>query len=194
MNASELLSLFSYELSISLLAVGGAITLMPDQHRFLVDERAWLTESQFNASITLAQVAPGPNVLFLALLGWNAGLGAAAAAGAGPHHWPSAVLGMITCVVGALGPSSALAVFVSRLGQRHGHTLALRAFRLGLAPVVVGTFLSTAWLLGRPQGHWREDGWLWLISILAALLSWKTRLHLLWMLGAGAILGALGWV
>jgi len=26
------------------------------------------------------------------------------------------------------------------------------------------------------------------------LLVWRTRLHLLWLLGAGAVLGALGWV
>jgi chromate transporter len=26
------------------------------------------------------------------------------------------------------------------------------------------------------------------------LLVWRTKLHLLWMLGAGAVLGAIGWV
>ena len=28
----------------------------------------------------------------------------------------------------------------------------------------------------------------------ATLLVWRTKLHLLWMLGAGALLGVLGWV
>ena len=31
-------------------------------------------------------------------------------------------------------------------------------------------------------------------ALVTALLVWKTRIHLLWLLGAGALLGALGWV
>ena len=29
---------------------------------------------------------------------------------------------------------------------------------------------------------------------ISALLVWRTRLHLLWLLAAGALLGAIGWV
>ena len=54
-----------------LLAVGGAITTAPDMHRFVVDEHHWLTDAQFSASVALAQAAPGPNVLFVAVIGWN---------------------------------------------------------------------------------------------------------------------------
>ena len=67
------LNLFFYYISISLLAVGGAIATAPDMHRFLVERQGWLTDLQFNASIAIAQAAPGPNVLFIALLGWNVG-------------------------------------------------------------------------------------------------------------------------
>ena len=56
------LNLFLYFISISLLAVGGAIATAPDMHRFLVERQGWLTELQFNASIAIAQAAPGPNV------------------------------------------------------------------------------------------------------------------------------------
>ncbi|MDD2691083.1 MAG: chromate transporter, partial [Simplicispira sp.] len=38
------------------------------------------------------------------------------------------------------------------------------------------------------------DWALWLLTLVVALLVWRTRLHLLWLLGAGALLGALGWV
>jgi chromate transporter len=30
------------------------------------------------------------------------------------------------------------------------------------------------------------------VAIATALLTWRTRLHLLWMIGAGALLGAAG--
>ena len=72
--------LFGHFASLSLLAVGGAITTAPDMHRYLVHQNAWLSDAQFSSSIALSQAAPGPNVLFVALLGWNVGLNA----GGGP--------------------------------------------------------------------------------------------------------------
>ena len=73
MSLSDWIQLLLFHLSLSLLAVGGAITLAPDLHRWLVNEHGWLTEAQFNQSIALAQAAPGPNVLFIAT-GWTVGL------------------------------------------------------------------------------------------------------------------------
>ena len=33
---------------------------------------------------------------------------------------------------------------------------------------------------------------LYLLTLCATLLVWRTRIHLLWLIGAGAVLGALG--
>jgi chromate transporter len=65
-GARDWFDLFLHYLSLSLLSVGGAISTAPDMHRFLVDKQHWLTDAQFNASIAIAQAAPGPNVLFVA--------------------------------------------------------------------------------------------------------------------------------
>ena len=59
MTALDWLHLLLFQLSVSLLAVGGAVTLAPDLHRYIVQGQGWLTESQFGNAITLAQVAPG---------------------------------------------------------------------------------------------------------------------------------------
>ena len=67
-------SLFAHFMLLSVLSVGGAITTAPDMHRYLVDHQGWLSDSQFSSSIAIAQAAPGPNILFVALLGWNIGL------------------------------------------------------------------------------------------------------------------------
>ncbi|HMS04436.1 MAG TPA: chromate transporter, partial [Burkholderiaceae bacterium] len=67
LGAADWLTLFTHFLSLSLLAVGGAITTAPDMHRYLVGSQHWLSDAQFNASIAIAQAAPGPNVLFVAL-------------------------------------------------------------------------------------------------------------------------------
>ena len=60
---------------------------MADQH--------WLTDSQFTSSVALAQAAPGPNVLFVALMGWNVGLNAGGGLGGGPSAGAMALLGCL---------------------------------------------------------------------------------------------------
>jgi len=39
-----------------------------------------------------------------------------------------------------------------------------------------------------------KDWPLWLLGLVCMLLVWKTKIHLLWLLGVGALLGALGLV
>ncbi|WP_157270000.1 chromate transporter [Azohydromonas aeria] len=194
MTALDWLHLLLYQFSISLLAVGGAVTLAPDLHRYLVDTQGWVSEAQFNASITLAQAAPGPNMLFVALLGWQLGLNAAGPGAGTAWSLALALLGLAVCTVGMLAPSSLLTLLATRWSQRNRERPAVRAFRQGMAPIVVGVLLSTAWLLGRAGGDWRRDGLLWLLSGVVTLLVWRTRIHLLWLLGAGALLGGFGLV
>lgn len=186
--------LLAHMLMLSLLAVGGAIGTAPDMHRILVDETGWLTDPQFGASIALSQAAPGPNVLFVALLGWNVGLNAAAQAASGAVMtgvW--AFFGALVCMVGMLLPSTTLTLFATRWTHRNRARRSVRAFRLGMAPIVVGLVLSTAWILGSVHGS--ANAWLlWSLSVISGLLVWRTRVHLLWLLGAGALAGAVGWV
>ena len=70
--AVDWLALFGHFLLFSLLSIGGAITVAPDMHRVLVDRMGLLTDPQFNASIAIAQAAPGPNILFVAVMGYQA--------------------------------------------------------------------------------------------------------------------------
>jgi len=58
--------LFVQFLTLSLLAVGGAITTAAD-NRYWVLRQDWLDEARFTAAIALAQAAPRPYILFLAL-------------------------------------------------------------------------------------------------------------------------------
>jgi len=180
------LHLFTHFLSLSLLAVGGAITTAPDMHRFLVDQQGWLSDDQFNASIAIAQAAPGPNVLFVALMGWNVGLNAG-----GLWH---ALLGVLVSMLGIILPSSALTYFASRWGHQNRELRAVRAFKQGMAPIVIALLIATGWLLASAHGDPARDWPLWLTTVVSALLVWRTRLHLLWLLGAGALLGWYGLV
>ncbi len=194
LSSGDWLALFTHFMSLSLLAIGGAITTAPDMHRYLVSEQHWLSDSQFTTSVALAQAAPGPNVLFIALLGWNVGLNAAASAGGGVPAWVYGVMGAAITMVGILLPSTTLTFAATRWAHKNRELRAVRAFKQGMAPIVIALLMATGWILAASHGellqHWR----LWLVTTLAALLAWRTKLHLLWMLGTGGLLGALGWV
>ncbi|MDL5035021.1 chromate transporter [Comamonas resistens] len=192
MQAMDWLHLLSYFLSLSLMAVGGAIATAPDMHRFLVGGNHWLTDTQFTSSIAIAQAAPGPNVLFIALLGWNVGLNAGG--GSGAVAWSLGALGVAVCMIGILLPSSLLTWQASRWGQRNRDKRGVRAFKQGMAPLVIGLLLATGWLLGSASGNPARDWRVWLLSLACTLLVWRTRIHLLWLLAGGALLGALGWI
>ena len=177
-------ALFLHYLTLSLLSIGGAISTAPDMHRFLVDQQHWLTNEQFNASIAIAQAAPGPNVLFVALLGWNVGLNAGGVL--------TGLLGVLLALLGILIPSTVLTYAAAQWGHRNRDLRAVRAFKQGMAPIVVALLMATGWILASANGSSLKDWPVWLVTVVTALIVWRTRMHLLWLLGAGALLGWYG--
>lgn len=195
MHWQDWLGLFGQYLLLSLLSVSGAITTVPDMHRYLVDQKGWLTDAQLNSSVAIAQAAPGPNVLFVALMGWNVGLNAGGGIGAGARAWGLGLLGLTITMVGIMLPSTTLTYLATRWGHRNRERREVRAFKQGMAPVVVGLLISTGWVLANSNHSGAAPRWhLWLVAAVAAFFVWRTRVHLLWLLGAGALLGALGFV
>lgn len=188
------LDLFTHFASLSLLAVGGAITTAPDMHRYLVSEQGWLSEGQFNSSIALSQAAPGPNVLFVALVGWNVGLNAGGGPAGGWLAWSMALLGVLVTMVAIMLPSSVLTYTATRWAHHNRELRAVRAFKTGMAPIVIALLVATGWLLSAVHDQPARDWRLWLLTLGAALIVWRTKVHMLWLIGAGALLGALGWV
>lgn len=180
------LNLFAHYLMLSLMSLGGAISTTSEMHRFLVEQHGWLTQAQFNDSIALAQASPGPNVLFVALMGWHVGMNAGSTT--------AAFLGVAVTMIGILLPSTIVTYQVAQWGHRNRELRAVRAFKQGMAPVVIAMLLSTAWILASSAGRGVADWPLWVLAGASCLVMWRTRLHLLWVLGAGAALGAFGLV
>ncbi len=187
-------ALFFHFFLLSLLAVGGAITTAPDMHRYLVNNQSWLTDAQFSSSIALAQAAPGPNVLFVALMGWNVGLNAGGGLQAGWTGWATAALGLLLAMLGTLIPSSTLTYFATRWAHHHRELRAVRAFKAGMAPLVVALLAATSWLLTQATDPDLNRPMVWVLAVATAWVVWKTKVHMLWLLAAGAVVGALGWV
>ena len=173
--AADWLALFTHFLMLSLLAVGGAITTVPDMQRYLVREQGWLGDAQFSASVALAQAAPGPNVLFVAVLGFNVG----------------GLAGVAATMCGTLLPSTALALAAGRWSARNAKSPGLNAFTTGMAPLSIGLLVASAWVLLEPVGLHVPA----LLLVAATLLFMlRTKLSPMWPIAAGALAGALGWV
>jgi chromate transporter len=194
LTPADWLDLFMHFTALSLLGVGGAITTAPDMHRYLVGEQRWLSDPQFTSSIALAQAAPGPNVLFVALMGWNVGLNAGGGLSAGFPALTLAVLGVLVTMAGIMLPSSVLTYAATRWAHRNREMRVVRAFKTGMAPIVIALLIATGWLLSAAHNVPSQDWPLWALTTVSALLVWRTKLHMLWLLGAGAVLGGLGWV
>ena len=185
-GAAEWFQFFLHYLSLSLLAIGGGIAMIPDMHRFLGEQNPWLTSAQFNASVAIAQAAPGPNAVFIALMGWNVGMNAGGVL--------SGLLGIVLAMTGMLIPSSVLTYNATQWGHRNRNLRSVRAFKQGMAPIVVGLLIATGWVLASANGKSLDDWPLWLLAGVSALICWRTRLHILWLLAAGALLGWFGWI
>lgn len=179
LSASELVGLFGHFMVLSLLSVGGAISTAPDMHRYVVTQQHWISDTQFSASVAIAQAAPGPNVLFVAVVGWNV----AGAAGA------------LATMSGILLPSTVLSLWAGRWGTQRRTTRGVRAFTSGLAPVTIGLLLATGWVLAEPFVRAPEQrlGAVALIGV-SVITMLRTRISPMWLVGLGALVGALGWV
>ncbi|HTH43666.1 MAG TPA: chromate transporter [Oxalicibacterium sp.] len=185
-QAADWLHLLLHYLSLSLISLGGAIATVPDMHRYLVDQQHWLTDTQFSASIAIAQAAPGPNILFVALMGWNIGLNAGTVT--------TGLLAALLTISSMLLPSTIATYMATSWAQRNQHLRSVRAFKQGMAPVVVGLVLATGWILASTPDQPARDWPLWVITAVTMLLVLKTRIHILWLLTAGALLGWFGLV
>ncbi len=188
-SLSDWLTVLLHFASMSVFAIGGAIALIPEFHRFFIDEHAWLTESQFSSGIALAQASPGPNALMLAMMGWNFGMNATPA---GYSHYVFALLGFVSCLLCALTPSCVLTFTATRWVQKNSEKMGVIAFKKGLAPVVIGSMLVSSWVIVRGDFVLAHNWPIWMIALTTLCLVWGTKIHILWLLSGGALIGATG--
>jgi chromate transporter len=160
---------------LAFVAFGGATALLPELHRVVVEQHQWLDGGSFALLYAIAQAAPGPNVLVVTLIGWEvAGLAGALAA----------TLAM--CL-----PMSVVIFVLFRHWHRFRGARWQQAIQLGVAPLAVGLVFSGATLIARAAGL----GWAgFLLIALTVWLNLNTRLHPLYWIALGALLGVLGWV
>ncbi len=170
---SELPALAGLFAQLSLVAVGGGNTILPEMQRQVVGVHHWMTAQEFAAMYALAQAAPGPNMLVTTLIGWRvAGL-------------PGALV-----ATGSLcAPSSLLSYVVSGAWFRFRDARWRRVVQAGLTPVTAGLIMAGAALLTAATSvDWRYAA----LTAAVTLALLLTRMNPLFGLGLGAALGAAG--
>jgi chromate transporter len=172
MNESSPVAELSLHIAVmSLMAVGGGVVLLgPDVGKYVVGQH-WLSGEQFAAAYAIAQAAPGPNLLFISLVGWLIA------------GWAGAVFTTLAVIV----PSSLLTLSVIRMNLgRHGGRLT-RALSDAFAPMSIGFMAAAAWLFAQmSNSDWRGDA----LTLVSALIVLRSKLNPVVLIAAGAVLGA----
>jgi chromate transporter len=158
---------------LSLLAFGGANSVIPEMQRQVVDVHHWMSGQEFAALYALAQAAPGPNMMVVSLVGWHV----ARISGA-----------LVTTGCIAL-PSSILTLAVSGLWYRFKDAPWRKAVQAGLKPVTAGLIMaSAALLITSTTVDWTAG----VVTVIAAGLTMRTKLQPLLILGVAGLAGAAG--
>ncbi|MCW3476189.1 chromate transporter [Rhodovastum sp. RN2-1] len=168
-----LLSLAGIFLRLSLLAFGGGNTVLPEMQREVVEVHRWMTATDFASLFALAQAAPGPNLMVATLIGFRV----------------AGLPGALVATVGIIGPSSVLTMATVSVWHRFRDKPWRRVVQAGITPVTVGFVAATAAVIVKAAD---VNLALTAVTAVVAGLSLATRLHPLWLLGGGGLLGVLG--
>ena len=159
--------------TMSLFAVGGANSAIPEMHRIAVDVNHWLTDKQFTDVYAIAQLSPGPNVLIVTLIGYSV----------------AGILGALVATLAMCVPTAVLALIVSRFLTRSSQSRWPSIIQAALVPLSIGLMGASGFILARSSDRTVVAV---LVTVGAAVLASVTKLNPLWMLVAGGCLGFAG--
>ena len=158
---------------MSLFAIGGALSAIPEMHRIAVDVNHWMSDRQFADMVAIAQLSPGPNVLVVTLIGFHV----------------AGVLGGLVATVAMCGPTAVVAYIVSTTMERSRDAQWPSLVQSALVPISIGLMAASAMILGLSAGQ----SWVAGVLVLAsAIVTLTTRVHPLLMLAVGGALGFAG--
>jgi len=157
----------------SLMAVGGANSAVPEMHRQAVEIHHWISDRKFSELFAIAQAAPGPNVVFVTLLG----------------HYIAGVPGALITTVAMCGPTCTIAYFVAKVFDRFKNASWRIVVQAGLVPVTIGLIAASALIVARAADR---DAVTFLITAASFALAFWTRVTPLVALGVAAALGLIG--
>lgn len=156
-----LATLAGYFALMSLFAIGGANSAIPEMHRFAVDVEHYLTDQQFDDTFALAQLTPGPNVIIVTLIGYRV----------------AGLIGAVVTTLAMCGPTCVFALFVGRASERFRGAVWHAVLSRALIPVTLGLTASSATVIATITGYNLAA---LAITLGTALTAYFVRVHPLW--------------
>jgi chromate transporter len=153
---------------LAILAVGGGTAVLPEMEHLTVDHFQWVTRGQFRDIYSLGQVAPGPNMLMVLLIGQKM-------AGA---------MGALVVGLAFFLPDCVLTLVANRLWVRFKESPWRAAIQHGMAPVAIGLMLAGTYAIARLSIFNLTS--LLIAATIFALLLWRHINPALLVLAGGA--------
>ena len=163
---------------MSLLAVGGGTAVLPEMKHDTVERHHWVSDTQFAEIYSLGQLAPGPNMTCVSLIGYEV----------------SGLAGLIAVLFAFFFPASLLCYFVSQVWDAAEGSPWRDAVQRGMAPIVIGLMLAGCYALGKTASFNPAKGWDYNLLTLAigaavAIVLSLTRINPALTIIAGGVAG-----
>jgi chromate transporter len=172
-ESGTLVALAGYFALMSLFAIGGANSAVPEMYRMAVEVEHWMTGRQFADIFAIAQVTPGPNVIIVTLIGYHV-------AGA---------MGALVATLAMCGPTCIFAFYVGGVWERFKDAPWRTVIQAGLFPISIGLIFASAFVIAWATAqNWAAVA----LAAGTAVATYITRLNPLWIFAAAALLGLMG--
>ncbi len=158
---------------LSLAAVGGGNSAIPEIHRQAVEISQWMTERQFADIFAISQGAPGPNFLISTLIGYHV----------------AGLAGAIVATLAMCGPSSVLAFYASATWEKFKYARWRMALQARLSPVSIGLIGATGLIVAQAADHTAVA---YAVTAVSAVITYATRLNPIWLFLVAGVLGLAG--
>ena len=157
---------------LSLLTIGGGMAAFPEMKNLVVDVHKWLTYPQFIHIYSVGQMAPGPNMMMVAMMGER-------------------IAGIVGAVVAAAAffiPTGVLTFGVGRLWNRLKNWSWRDSIQKGLAPVAIGLAVAGTVTFGKAA----VNGWITAAVMIAVFaLTIRTKFNPALLILCGAVVGVI---
>lgn len=173
MKWDSLISLTTVFGALSLMAVGGTNTIIPEMHLQVVDEHHWMSDEQFADVFAIAQAAPGPSTLIVTLIGYK-----------------------VDGLTGALVATFAMTILplmltwvLTKFWDKARDAKWRHAVEHGLAPITVGLVFASGLIVARAADH---SVMAYVVTGVTALIFAYTKFHPLAVIGICGVMGLMG--
>src|SRR3989441_7055176 len=170
----SLWQMVQYMTKLGTIGFGGPVALVGYMQRDLVEQRHWISESDYKEGLTLAQLMPGPLAAQLAIY-------------LGYVHY--GITGATLVGVAFVLPSFAMVVALGAAYVAYGGLTWMQAVFYGVGACVIGIIAISAYKLTTKSIG--KDKLLWAIYIVAAAVTVVTESEIVWIF---LISGLLVWL